>query len=279
MELSRRSTPLAETISIKVDSPYTSIRIIRVPSVYHQQYKDWQSKPFHVGTAINVGIRRAKGKFILPIASDVFLTDACFEIISKQNLDSNAFYRCDRYDVDMTDAMNLVDNRDSFFEACEKNIKVHHEKLTQESSFEIADLHTNASGDFYLTSKDFLEKIRGSKEGKDVSGLDIDSLVVHALHTAGAKQKILPKECKIFKTFHAKSTSRTITQIWKPWQRRIENYLIKNRLSTRVINNFRIFFNYPKRTFSYTSGVLFDSFEKNFVKPARKWAKKGLLFI
>lgn len=123
MELSRRSTPLAETISIKVDSPYTSIRIIRVPSVYHQQYKDWQSKPFHVGTAINVGIRRAKGKFILPIASDVFLTDACFEIISKQNLDSNAFYRCDRYDVDMTDAMNLVDNRDSFFEACEKTSK------------------------------------------------------------------------------------------------------------------------------------------------------------
>ncbi|MBY0463067.1 MAG: hypothetical protein K2Q34_07795 [Alphaproteobacteria bacterium] len=266
--------PLAETISIKVDSPYTSIRIIRVPSSYHQQYKYWQHRPFITGGAVNVGIRRAKGKFILPIASDVFLTDACFEIISKQALDENAFYRCDRYDVNRTDLMCFEESRNVFFENCEKNVKVHHKKLVQESSFEIADLHTNACGDFYLTSKDLLEKVRGNKEGKDIGGLDIDSLVIHALDGVGAKQEILSNKCKVFKVFHNKTTAVAIRQIWKPWQRKLENYLMRKGCTTRTVNNFRIFFNYPKRTFSYTAGALFDSFEKNFVKPARRWAKK-----
>lgn len=266
--------PLAETISIKVDSPYTSIRIIRVPSSYHQQYKYWQHRPFITGGAINVGIRRARGKFILPIASDVFLTDACFEIISKQTLDENTFYRCDRYDVHGTDLVYSQDDRNVFFEICENNIKVHHKKLTQEPSFEVADLHTNACGDFYLTSKKLLETIRGNKEGKDIGGLDIDSLIIHALDGVGAKQKILPNKCKVFKVFHNKTTAVAIRQIWKPWQRKLENYLMRKGYTTRTVNNFRIFFNYPKRTFDYTPGSLFDSFEKNFVKTARKWAKR-----
>ena len=266
--------PLAETISLKVETPYTSVRIVRVPGVYHQRYKYWQQKPFHSGAAINVGIQRSSGKFVLPIGSDVFLTDACFEIIARQNLNEKAFYRCDRHDVDGVVLDFLGEERDSFFEKCSKNVKTHNSRLVQEPSLGIADLHTNGCGDFYLTPRELLLKVRGNKEGKDAGGLDIDSLLMHAFYAVGAEEKILPDDCKVLKVFHGKITSKAIIQTWKPWQQKLESLLMKLGCATRTVNNFRILFNYPKRTYSYSSDATFDSFERNFVKQARRWAKK-----
>ncbi len=40
------------------------------------------------------------------------------------------------------------------------------------------------------------------------------------------------------------------------------------------MNDVRILFNYPKRRYAYAPEAIFDSFEKNFIKPARQWAKK-----
>ncbi len=196
--------PLAETIKITVETSWTTLRIIRVPAKHHQRYKHWQLKPFHVGAAINVGVRRAKGQFVLPLASDVFFTDACLKKIASRDLDLNSFYRCDRYDIDANALENFTGNRDDFFSRCVANIKVHHTYIHQESSFQIADLHTNGSGDFYLLSHQLLSQIRGSKEGDDAGAFDIDSLILHALNGLGAKQVLLPDDCRVYKLFHGK---------------------------------------------------------------------------
>lgn len=266
--------PLAETIKLTVETKWTTVRVIRVPPKFHQRYKHWQVKPFHVGAAINVGVQRAKGKFILPIASDVFLTNACLKKIAQQDLDENSFYRCDRYDVDAQALENFTGDRDNFLRQCANHIKVHHSYIQQESSFQIENLHTNGSGDFYLTSKNLLQQIRGSKEGKDVGAFDIDSLIVHALNGLGAKQILLSNDCRVYKVFHNKSTSRAVEQVWEPWQNFFEKTLCRLRCSSLIINNFRIIFNYPKRRYSYAPQVCFDSFENNFLKYARRWAKK-----
>jgi hypothetical protein len=97
---------------------------------------------------------------------------------------------------------------------------------------------------------------------------------MHAFYATGAEEKILPDACKVFKVSHGKITAKAITQTWKPWQRKLENLLMKLGCTTRTVNNLRILFNYPKRTYSYSSDATFDSFEKNFVKTARRWAKK-----
>ena len=266
--------PLSEVINIETKTDWTTFRVIRVPQKFHQKYKGWQHKAFHVGAAANVGIRRANGKFVLPIASDVFLTDACFDFMSKQNLDDNAFYRCDRYDVDREVLEKVDDQREVFFGLCEKNIRVHHGRLIQEPSFKIADLHTNGCGDFYLASKKALYAVRGNEEGKAVGGLDIDSLLIHGLHGSGFKEVILPDACRVYKIFHNNSTVRALQQIWKPWQKYLEKFLWRCKFSVEVINLARMYFNYPKRSFSYGEMAVFDSFEKNFVKRARRFAKK-----
>lgn len=267
--------PLAETISLEIDTAYTKVRVIRVPSLHHKKYKYWQHKAFHVGAAINVGVRRAKGKFILPVASDVFLTDAVFKLISQANLQEDKFYRCDRYDVDPIVLNGMNKYRQKFFESCRTAIKCHHKYIVQEPTFRIAELHTNACGDFYLQSRELFESVRGCKEGKDVGSLDIDSLLIHALNGSGIQQVILPDECRVYKMFHEKSTSRAVNNIWLPWQKLLDRFL---RLSFYQNNmpllNMRLLLNYPKRSYSYAPEAIFDSFLTNFVKPARRWAKK-----
>lgn len=266
--------PLAETIKIEVESTWTTLRVIRVPSKYHERYKHWKLKPFHVGAAANVGFRRAKGKFILPMASDVFLSDDCLKKIASKELDIHSFYRCDRYDIDSGVLEDFIGNRNDFFTKCSKNIKAHHSYIHQESSFQIADLHTNASGDFCLVSRDLLCQIRGLKEGKDVGGFDIDSLILHALNGLGSKQTLLPDDCRVYKLFHEKSTARSVEQVYKGWQKNLERIIHRLTKSNKAVNDVRVLFNYPKRRYSYAPGAIFDSFEKNFVRPARQWAKK-----
>jgi len=276
---SEEKARLAETISIESSTEWTRVRVIRVPSRYHRQYKFWQSKVFHVGAAVNVGIRRALGKFVLPIASDVFFTESCLEIIAKQDLDENCFYRCDRCDIDPIIFNKLETSEDksrnAFFQLCESHVLDHHKKILQDSSYCIADLHTNACGDFCLVSRKKIEEIRGFKEGIDVGGLDIDSLVLHALKGLGCHEKILPEECKVYKIFHPRSTARSVQRnMDTSWVQKLDVFLNRWGFSGKTINSFRILLNYPKRSFSYAPNAIFDSFEKNFVKPARRWAKK-----
>lgn len=270
--------PLESTLNLKVSTPWTTIRIIRVPPQFHRKYRYWKHKAFHVGAAVNVGIRRAKGRFILPMASDVFFSDACMKTIAEQNLDESSFYRCDRFDVSselLSEQICMQPfERARFFEQCDENFIRHHKEQLQEPAYGIPPLHTNASGDFCLVARSHYLQARGFKEGKDVGALDIDSLLLHALEGMGLRQCILPSECKVYKFFHQKSTVQALQEKWKPWQKRLELRLLRASKTTECINQYRAFFNYPKRQFSYAPKMMLDSFERNFLKPARRWAQK-----
>jgi glycosyltransferase involved in cell wall biosynthesis len=270
--------PLSETLQIHVQTAWTTLRIIRVPNRYHRKYKFSDVRHFHAGAALNVGIRRARGKFILPIASDVFLTDPCLELIAEQKLDEHSYYRCDRYDFDPVVLRSfdrqMAEKRGEFFALCEQNVISHHQRLALNSGCETADLHTNASGDFYLTARENLFKVRGSKEGKDVGGLDIDSLTIHALHGMGINETVLSSRYRVYKICHKNSTSRSVKQCHKPWHKSFELLLRKYGFSNKTIYDFRIHLNYPKRIYNYVPNAIFDSHEKNYLKPARRWAKK-----
>ena len=262
--------PFSDTLKITVETDYTKIRIIRVPPSYHKKFKNWKQRPFHPGAALNVGIKRAKGEFLLPMACDTFFTNAIFEFISKQTLRDNRFYRCDRHDVASIVLANIVGDKNKFFEGCRKHTKIHHTYLNMPPMFRIPSLHTNACGDFCLASRKLYEEVRGYKEGGDTGALDTDSLVVHSLYGMGIKQVLLPENCKVYKIFHEKSTARSLKVTWSKWQTLLDKVLM--RFDPQMALSSRMLLNYPKRHFSYAVDAKFDSFERNFIKPARRWA-------
>jgi hypothetical protein len=57
--------PLAEALDWPVDLGPGTIRIVRVPSSIHQRYLHAETLPLYQMIAKNVGIRRARGRFVL----------------------------------------------------------------------------------------------------------------------------------------------------------------------------------------------------------------------
>src|SRR5262249_11222365 len=56
--------------------------------------------PLHQMIAKNVGIRRARGKFVLATNLDIVFSTELMEFLAARQLDANAMYRMDRFDVD-----------------------------------------------------------------------------------------------------------------------------------------------------------------------------------
>ncbi|HLW75577.1 MAG TPA: hypothetical protein VKS01_01310, partial [Bryobacteraceae bacterium] len=78
---------------------YCDVRIIEVPAELHQRYRHWQTMPLYQMIAKNVGIRRARGEWVLATNIDILFSDELMEFIARRRLDSNRMYRVDRWDV------------------------------------------------------------------------------------------------------------------------------------------------------------------------------------
>src|SRR5690349_7520444 len=90
---------LAAVLSTPADASYCKGRVITVPTSFHWRLKYADKLPFFQMIAKNVGIRRARGKFILATNIDIIFSDELMQFIGGQNLDSNKLYRVDRYDI------------------------------------------------------------------------------------------------------------------------------------------------------------------------------------
>lgn len=81
-----------------VDTPL-SIRIIDVPAEVHQRLRHHDEKRLYQMLAKNVGIRRAKGKFVLASNIDILFSNELMELLARRRLDDRRFYRATRHDV------------------------------------------------------------------------------------------------------------------------------------------------------------------------------------
>jgi len=75
------------------------IRIITVPRYLHQRRAHSSALPFFQMIAKNVGIRRARGRFILATNIDILLSDEIAEFLAAGKLEPGKLYRTDRVDV------------------------------------------------------------------------------------------------------------------------------------------------------------------------------------
>lgn len=97
--------PLSEMIkeTLACPHPYLVINMIEVPNEVHRQYintKVRKTVPLFEFIAKNIGIRRAKGAFILTTNADIIFTKEIFQFIKKQKLQQNTYYRCNRINYD-----------------------------------------------------------------------------------------------------------------------------------------------------------------------------------
>ena len=137
------------------------------------------------------------------------------------------------------------------------------------------ELHTNACGDFTLMAAAYWRLLRGYPRDDTVLSLDIDSLMMHAAAALGVRECRWPDDCRVYKPLHDNLNNARITQIWHPWQRKLEK-LLADKVSREAAHRARTWFDYPRRKIRNIESVTGTSIERNFVKPASHWALGAL---
>jgi hypothetical protein len=261
---------LVDSLGLPSESPYVSVRGIVSDASFHARFVG-QERGMHSGEAWNVGIRRARGRYVTPKASDTFLSTATIERLARRDAEPDALYRVDRYDVAFPDELWRLDNA-SLLEALDGLPSIHLEPIEQPSAWKVRDLHTNASGDFLLMSAEWWHRVRGHPADDTTLTLDGDSLVMHHAAALGAREVRWPAPCKVYKPRHSRLNDARLTQVWKPWQRFLDNRL-RRWGADDLADRARMLFDYPRRKFAGVDSVLAHSVERQLVLPASRWAR------
>lgn len=183
---------LYEVLGIK-KSHYLRIRFIEVSNSIHKSIKNSDKMPLFEYIGKNVGIRRAKGKFILVTNPDIIFSEDMIRFLSKKNLKENEFYRTDRLDLHIDLPENLPPESVETF--CRKNWKScwsvkwgrynrgikkikEIKRLFMRTvakyipTYSYLKYHGGGPGDFMILSKESWIKIRGFPELEFHSGMD-----------------------------------------------------------------------------------------------------------
>jgi hypothetical protein len=91
---------LAEALRWPDDTGRCTVRIIEVPHVVHARLRHSERLPLFQMIAKNVGIRRARGAYVLATNIDLVFSNELVEFIAKRQLKGGVLYRVDRYDVE-----------------------------------------------------------------------------------------------------------------------------------------------------------------------------------
>jgi hypothetical protein len=75
------------------------VRFVEVPPEMHRQFPHADTVPLHQMIAKNVGIRRARGEFVLATNLDIVLSAELMQFLAARRLETERMYRLDRYDV------------------------------------------------------------------------------------------------------------------------------------------------------------------------------------
>ncbi len=91
---------LAEVISWAKANQWVDCRVVTVPTELHRLLDYSRVLPLFQMIGKNVGIRRARGEFVLATNIDIMLSEEVFGLLASRKLRKDRMYRCDRFDVD-----------------------------------------------------------------------------------------------------------------------------------------------------------------------------------
>jgi hypothetical protein len=193
------------------------LRIIQVPAEIHRSFKHSDQLPLFQMRAKNVGIRRARGKFVLATNPDIIFADELIGFLASQQLSPKRMYRVDRYDVsgeppadgsvDQTlqycrDHILRVNGRYISFEPQDGRFSRYlRERRTLKTYPLKRAVHTNGCGDFTLVSRQVWNELGGYPEW-DVRAIHVDALLCIAAHFGPAPEQFLQKPNLIYHIEH-----------------------------------------------------------------------------
>ncbi len=250
---------------------HVSIRGIIVGPEHHKKLAGSDERNIQVGEAANVGIRRARGRFITAKASDTFFSPDVIAMIAQKNLDIDTMYRIDRHDISIADDAIWELDDDALLAKLASLPSRPHALIRQKSYWGLRNLHTNACGDFTLMSDAHWHLLRGHPKDTTVLSLDLDSLVMHAAAANGVRECRWPESCRLYKPSHGSISTSRVKQVWRPWQRHLDRFLA-DKVGEVTAHHVRTLFDYPRRRVVGVDSILGPSFERNLVRPARRWA-------
>jgi hypothetical protein len=215
-----------------------TVRIIEVPSEIHHRLPNSDRMPMFEYIAKNVGIRRAKGEYVLATNPDLLFSEALVKFLASRQLSRDCFYRVDRYDVAEVVPLDLTVEKQlkfcamhSFrvatingtvpiqkFPHCVRRL-VHSllsspRKILARAKNPFPSkqrLHTNASGDFLLMARQHWHEVRAYPELKSHSFIDGYACFLAA--ALGLQQVVLKSPLRIYHQEHDRSehTRRPLT--------------------------------------------------------------------
>jgi hypothetical protein len=262
-----------EALNLPRASTHVAIRGIVADPLHHRRFKGATAHGMHSGEAWNVGIRRARGRYILPKASDTYLSNETIERMSRRDLRVDTMYRVDRCDVVVPAELWSLDG-EQLLATLEALPAERNARIRQLPHWGLRDLHTNASGDFLLMASSWWHRLRGHPADDTVFSLDGDSLVMHAAAALGVQECWWPAPCRVYKPRHGSLNNARIAFVWRPWERWLEAVL--TRLGgVDLAHRARMALDYPRRKVRNVPSVLAHSIERQFVDPASRWARGG----
>ena len=218
------SLPLHSILPIPSGNCPLTIRHITVPAHLHQQYANANQIPLYQMIAKNVGIRRAKGEFVLCTNVDLLFSDELFQFLANQNLKPNIFYRADRCDVP-DDLLHLQLPFSEQLQWCKQHIIKRWSRnrllllllnalIKIDKSFILKGvirrklpllyflhLATDACGDFTLMHREAWQAIQGYPE-LDMYSIHIDTLGIASACALGYEQMLLPAKASTYHVYH-----------------------------------------------------------------------------
>ncbi|HEY0680195.1 MAG TPA: hypothetical protein VGD17_18045 [Chitinophagaceae bacterium] len=229
----RERPPLNEVLPQPAKTDKLTLRYVQVPQEIHNRYKRASDIPLFQMIAKNVGIRRAKGEFVLCTNVDVLFSDELFEVLKKKDLRKDTFYRANRCDV--PDGMEESWDIEKQLQWCSKNIiktlgrdtrfrniNLDHFGLSGKAWFkkwvfdklaigfkmfwppekrEYYLLDSFACGDFTLMSKEAWLDIQGYVE-LDLYSIHIDTLGLIGAAALGYRQFVFPRKACLYHVDH-----------------------------------------------------------------------------
>jgi hypothetical protein len=212
-----------------------TFRLITVPPKLHATLPFADRLPILIHRARNVGIRRARGEFILPTSPDILLSDELAAWFGERQMDSGHMYRLARYDVPVK-ALEY-DSRERRLIYCREHVyHVNDRESSYRCSKGLPDLFTNAAGDFTVLSRDMYFRLRGIPEEREFHSMHFDSVFCFMAHAAGATEVELTDPLRIYHVDHGAPS-------WRPraslLERSVTRVLPRGRLSDQLVSMSR----------------------------------------
>lgn len=202
------------------------VRWYEIPVRIHKGVPHWKQFGLRIHIAVNVGMRRARGKWVLTTTNDCIFSAGLARTLAAEPFQDNCFYRAPRFDAHADLSLNL---------SVAERIMYMEEHMIQRNVWR-GGMFTKSCGDFILMSRARWHWLRGYVEWP-ICPVWFDGIMLHMMAAGGMKQVVLPDPI-----YHMEHKARGLLRYkhlpHMPWKtyKRLAAVMLK-RHQTPKINN------------------------------------------